>query len=256
MAALITRLIDKLLSWEGFLAIVAVALVALWRRPGSRGARAWLTGATIVYTILSIPLVPYGIAQLIGWRYQIFAASPGDPIQVIVLLGGAVGTVIGAEQQMGLMSDVAMGRVLEAARVYRALNEPLIISSGGSSRAQSEKSGDTMKLALVQLGVRPERIIVESQSRTTRDEAVLIAPMLRRLHSERFVLVTHRSHMPRAEGAFRAQGLTPVPAIVPDELSASELKRSIKPDVASLQRSGLLFHEALGLAYYWWRGWM
>jgi len=48
--------------------------------------------------------------------------------------------------------------------------------------------------------------------RTTHDEAVLVAPMLKRLGVQRTILVTSAIHMPRSLGTFRAAGVDAIPA--------------------------------------------
>jgi len=113
-----------------------------------------------------------------------------------------------------------------------------------------------MRDSLVRLGVPASRIIVEARSVNTHDEAVLIAPMLRNLHAERFVLVTTRSHMPRSEAVFRAQKLAPIPAVVPGTIDVASYPRFLPPDLRGLEWSNALAHEGIGLLYYRWRGWM
>ena len=59
------------------------------------------------------------------------------------------------------------------------------------------------------LGVKPQDIVLESDSRDTADEAEIIAKMIGR---ERFILVTSAAHMPRSMALFKKRGLQPIPA--------------------------------------------
>jgi uncharacterized SAM-binding protein YcdF (DUF218 family) len=112
-----------------------------------------------------------------------------------------------------------------------------------------------MRRALVQLGILDSKIVVESASPTTHDEAVLIAPMLRSLGVTRSVLVTSDIHMRRSLGTFRSAGLSVVPAIAPDPFAAESKVRWALPTDDGLRLSKSVIHESLGMAYYGLRGW-
>ena len=56
------------------------------------------------------------------------------------------------------------------------------------------------------LGGDPARINMEPQSRTTSEDALYSAALLKPKPSERWLLVTTAMHMPRAVGCFRAAG--------------------------------------------------
>ena len=60
--------------------------------------------------------------------------------------------------------------------------------------------------ALADLGVDPARINIESQPRTTSEDAVYSAALLKPKLGERWLLITSAMHMPRAVGCFRAAG--------------------------------------------------
>jgi uncharacterized SAM-binding protein YcdF (DUF218 family) len=131
-----------------------------------------------------------------------------------------------------------------------------IISSGGlpDPGDRAEASSFTMRDELVQLGVPQERIVLESASRNTYDEAVFIAPMLRSLGIQQLVLVTSDSHMRRSLGTFRAVGWNAVPAIAPDLSLPTRWFWWILPTHGGLELSGEISHELLGIPYYWLRG--
>ena len=61
------------------------------------------------------------------------------------------------------------------------------------------------------MGVAPERLILESKSRDTYENAEFLKAELERLGDlgpgKRWVLITSAFHMPRAMGAFRKAGL-------------------------------------------------
>jgi len=181
---------------------------------------------------------------------------PAGPA-AIVLLGGGSEVIRGHERQLNMLFAESAARALEAARVYHLLGTPWIISSGGpGSKPGDEPAALTMRDALIALGVPAGRILVEPSSRNTRDEAVLVAPALRKLDVDRVVLVTCDTHMRRALAAFRATGVDPVPAAAPNPLSEHSLIDWVVPTTQGLEFSATVVHEYAGLLYYGARGWL
>jgi uncharacterized SAM-binding protein YcdF (DUF218 family) len=144
--------------------------------------------------------------------------------------------------------------VLEASRVYKLISPEWIISSGGAAD-RSEPSSTNMREALVRLGVPFGRILLESESFDTRDEATFVTRILRTLHVDTVVVVTADVHMRRSIGAFRAQGIEAIPAIAPDWRARKRWPARFLPTADGLEFSRQLVHELLGIPYYWARGW-
>jgi uncharacterized SAM-binding protein YcdF (DUF218 family) len=236
----------------------AVALAFMWRSPRERIARRLMLVVLALSIVVSTPIVPHAASLVFGRSYgRVERNDPQSPITAIVLLGAGTEVVEAGGRQLALLDSVGAARVLEAARAYHVLGSPWVISSGGARRQPREcSSARVMAEALIELGVDRSRIVLEDESLTTHDEAVLIAPMLARLNAQRFLLVTTRSHMPRSLGAFRRVGLDPVPSIAADELSRAPWRDLFMPDVTGLRLTHALVHEVLGLAYYQWRGWL
>jgi len=114
---------------------------------------------------------------------------------------------------------------------------------------------ETMKAALVGLGVPAERILLESTSHVTRDEAVLTSRMLGDRGVRSCILVTSDLHMRRALAAFRHEGLDTTPAAARDPLDSQSQWLSWLPTPQGMEYSQEVIHEYVGLAWYWFRGW-
>jgi len=103
------------------------------------------------------------------------------------------------------------------------------------------------------LGVKPQDISLESDSRDTADQAEIIAKKIGR---ERFILVTSAAHMPRSMALFRKRGLQPIPA--PADFPAREPQgfdpSRFFPGAGGLGQVETALHEYLGLAWAWLRG--
>jgi uncharacterized SAM-binding protein YcdF (DUF218 family) len=61
------------------------------------------------------------------------------------------------------------------------------------------------------MGLDISRIVFEDQSRNTLENAVFSYKLLSPKSSERWVLITSASHMPRSVGTFRKAGWKPIP---------------------------------------------
>jgi len=148
-------------------------------------------------------------------------------------------------------------RVLEAARLFDLLHQPFIIASGGITERGGAGAPESAALrrALIDLGVPADRILLESESKNTRDEAIVVKRMLAERGVVNFVLVTSPLHMRRSMYTFAQQGMHPIPspsALVPDQAFSRSL---LLPSDAWLQVGDSVIYEWLARAYYWWKGW-
>jgi uncharacterized SAM-binding protein YcdF (DUF218 family) len=175
------------------------------------------------------------------------AAAPGG----IVLLGGAISPIVTGGHNEDNLNDAA-DRIRFAARLAREYpTVPVLVSGGqvfenGAERSEAQAMADL----LVELGVSRDRIVLESQSRTTAENAAFIA---QHATDKRLFLVTSAFHMPRAVGTFRKAGLDVIAAPADWRVedggplllfSASENLRKV--DIAA--------REYIGLLAYWLTG--
>lgn len=172
----------------------------------------------------------------------------------IVLLGGAMR----GDTHMGTLPDLNQhaDRLVHAAALYKAGKAPIILLTGGGGE-DVRSEAEQMKDILMVMGVPARSMLLEDKSRTTYDNAVFSAQMLRDKGLRRILLVSSGYHMPRAEALFSAQGLEVVPA--PTDFQrpvAPQLLSKWVPDVASLSRSTYALHEIVGYWVYRLRGWL
>jgi uncharacterized SAM-binding protein YcdF (DUF218 family) len=251
-------MLDYVFSVGGFCVVSLLGVVFLAARPREAAPRRWLAAIVLFYAAASVRAVPWVLSRPLLYGFHQFSAdnSPRDRTAIVVLGAGSF-TVHGRAQRLGIIDLAGAARVLEAARVYRELGSPWIISSGGAAGGfQTVTSADTMRAALLRLGVPAERIVLESDSVNTHDEAVLVAPMLRSLRADRVVLVTSDIHMRRSMATFRAAGVNVVPAIAPDPLNSESHVKSFIPTTDGLRFTSGVVHEYVGLVYYWLHGWI
>lgn len=238
-------------SVGGLVVCVLAGVAWLTIRPASSAARKWLATVAIVYGLASLRIVGYALSRPLVVGLRPFAAADApEKLDAVVLLG-ATFAIQGRDREIGLATMAGTTRVLEAARVYRELGSPWVISSGGPGHGPDPVAESLpMRDALIQLGVPASRILLESMSLSTHDEAVAIAQMLRPLHIDAFALVTSDTHMRRALATFRAQGLRPVPAIARDPAASQIRSAWFAPTQHGLDDTEAAVHEYLGFVYY------
>ncbi len=251
-------LITSLLSVTGFVISLSIAVVWLFVARRSRWPGRLLAALLVGYLAGSVHAISRAASWPLRRSFHSFERADAPPAPLaIVLLGAGARTVHGRSGKIGVLTLGGASRVLEAARVFAVLGRPWIVSSGGPPDGYDMiPESETMRAALVQLGVPSERILLESGSRVTHDEAVLSAAMLRGLGIRSVVVVTSDLHMRRALASFRHEGLDARPAIARDPLDAQAPRLSWLPTPQGVAYAQEVVHEYVGLAWYWRRGWL
>jgi uncharacterized SAM-binding protein YcdF (DUF218 family) len=255
----VTDLVWFVFSAGGLVVFTLGGVLWLWARQASRVPRLFLLLTTIAYALCSVYVIDYGVGRLLVRGFHPFSRSDvgSGRIAIVVLGSGSFTARDWDGNAFSTVDSAAATRVTEAARVFRLTDADWVISSGGTPHADdpNARSGDTMRDALVRLGVPAARLRVETESRNTRDEAQIVGHLLARLHVEHVILVTSDLHMRRSVGTFRASGIETIPAIARDPFSAYPLRDWIFPSEYGLAYANAVAHELGGLIYYMARGW-
>jgi len=241
------------------LGILILGLLFLWATRRQRLGKRLVTLGTWLLLLLSLPFLSRQTLIPLESRYpallQPEAVSWGEksetsPKWIVVLGCGHVSDPrLPANSQI---SGAALGRLVEGVRLYKAIPGSKLLLSGGVV-FDPVPEAEVMARVAVLLGVKPQDISLETDSRDTEAEAKIIAKMLGR---EKFILVTSATHMPRSMALFRKRGLQPIPA--PTDFLIRESPRPLPggffPRAASLGQVETAAHEYLGLAWAWLRG--
>ncbi len=221
-----------------------------WNRRG----KCWLTLLLLGYWVLSMPLFARGIESWLGRGYEPLEGQEiqGD-IDTIVILGGGSSTFRVGEFERNVLSEAGILRAMEGARLYVKMNEPWVIVSGGTNTRAGVLAPESEPLqdALLDFGVPASRILLESASGDTYEQALNLKRMLAARGVERFILVTSPTHMRRALAAFEAQGLQPIPAISAQH-GVGFLENSVAflPNADALHASWMAMREIVATLYY------
>lgn len=179
----------------------------------------------------------------------------------IVLTGGIVephSTSADTSVSIGPHSD----RLWQAVKLYREGKAKKILLSGGEVTITGIMSGSSesslAKRYLLLLGIPNEDILLENQSKNTRENALLTSEILKRYHPKgQFVLCTSAFHMPRALACFRKVGINPIP--YPADIRAKQLSfdwDNLYPREQIIFQWQMLLREWIGYAVYWAMGYL
>jgi uncharacterized SAM-binding protein YcdF (DUF218 family) len=240
--------------------ICGVAL--LYTRRRTKWGRLWLTVVVLAMWVLSTPVVSSRLASSMGAGFSpLMRIEPGQGPMALVVLGGGTHRYHSRGGEIDLLSDATSLRILEAARVYRLMNDAWVVVTGGILNGWPDSVSEAvlMRDELVKLGVPGNRILIEERSRNTHDHGIYVPELLRPHGVERYVLVTSATHMRRAAAVFRARGVNVVPSPAADRsdpFPGTSPLRAFLPSANGLELTELVLHDLIGLAYYWLKGWI
>jgi uncharacterized SAM-binding protein YcdF (DUF218 family) len=237
-----------------FFVLLLVSLLVYW---WSRRLGRWLLLSLllVVYAsttpflavVLMAPLQPYPAVDPL---------HPDGDVQAIVVLGA--GIYYGAPEYQYPEGDALTGltaggltlqRLQYAAYLAKLTGKPILASGGPASAAPRYTVAEAMAVTLERdFGVEVRWI--ENRSRSTYSNARLAADRLRNAGVQRFYLVSHAWHLPRAMLAFQAAGLDPVPAPTRFISSSRFIWRDFLPAAGAFNVTYYAMHEWLGLAWY------
>ena len=226
--------------------LVGLALLLAWRRR-LRSSKVFGTLALVWLWLWSMPVTSHWLASQIENQFAQVPIASVAPAQALVVLGGTVTPPSGTSTEISLGRA---GRVWYAARLFHAGKAPLVLLSGGGDlKRQAFSEARAMAVFLQDLGVPARAVVLEENSRNTRQNAAFSATLLKTRGIEHILLVTSALHMPRATALFTAQGMQVTPA--PTDFEASqELPPGLLawlPDAGALDGSALAMKELVGL---------
>lgn len=179
---------------------------------------------------------------------------PRGEAEVIVVLAGAVNYPT-RERPYILMGRDTYRRVQHAAWLFHNWKSVPILATGGPESSGSEAVSVIMRRMLEREGVPSSMIWTEERSRSTYENALYSAKILREHGAHEVALVVEADSMLRAVKCFRKQGLSVTPAVClfrDGQFGAVALL----PGWESMYRQEIILHEGLGLLWYWLHDWI
>lgn len=223
-----------------------------------RWVRILAVSTVLLVFLLGNPLVSGALLGLIEEQYPPFDRTTTKRFDAIVVLGGGVaskGTLRPSDQ----LSDLSMERTICGAELFAQGFAPRLLFTGGDATifGHGPKESVEMKRLALRLGVPDKAIIVEDRARTTYENAVEVKGILGRAS---ILLVTSASHVPRAVGLFRKQGLETTPSPCGYRVKDRPGEGwdvnpfDLLPEVGDLRKSTTAIDEIVGTIVYWASG--
>ena len=226
-----------------------LGLFLLWFTRRQRAGKVLVTCGALLLVGLSNSFTSNALLRPLEHRYPPLAVvhiGAGAPKVTFIAILGGFGNDDPDVPITSHISPDLMVRLIEGVRLQREIPSSKLILSGGHDSAEG------MAKMAEALGVSAADILRLAEPRDTEEESQQMAPIV---GSQRFILVTSASHMPRAMGLFRKRGMQPIAA--PTDYLAPchrvELD-DLVPDGYELFKSQIAFYEYLGLGWEKLRG--
>jgi uncharacterized SAM-binding protein YcdF (DUF218 family) len=216
-------------------------------------AKRFLAASLLAISLIAWPPCEYVLSRPLEWHYPLRPFSTPAGAEAIVVFGSAVSPAQ-FERPYPLPDSESYSRCQHAAWISRNTRLPVLVS-GGTGSARIPPVATTMRESLLAAKVPAEMIWIEDRSRSTHENAVFSAEILRRYGVRRIVLVVDARSMLRAEACFRREGIEVVAA--PSRFRyLSAIVEDWIPGWRAVQGNEITLHETIGLLWYRLRGWI
>jgi len=238
------------------LVFTLIGLFYVWR--GRRGPSfTLLLAALLILWAASSPPVASRLLWSLEKQYPPVPLNAIPVSDCIIVLGGVVGAAARPRVDIELYESV--DRVYQTAKLFReGRGKTVIVAAGNQPWNRNQiPEAERIRDLLVEWGVAPDAIALDSFSKNTRENALNAAVLASKLDCESNLLVTTGWHMPRAVATFQKAGLRVLPISVDvqgiGETPAGTI--SLLPSTEALSATSLALREWLGIWVYRWRGW-
>jgi uncharacterized SAM-binding protein YcdF (DUF218 family) len=236
--------------------LIAYGSILIWTGWARWGRRFVTVGAIL---LLVAGLSPLGNALILPLEDRFPRANLDEPPAPtgFIVLGGAEDRLVGQARKAPTLNE-AGERIVETVVLARRFTEAKIAFSGGDAgilyTSDSEAAGAASMLT--DMGVAPDRLILEASARDTYENAVYLKAELDKLGllgpGKRWVLITSAYHMPRAMASFRRAGFKVEPWPVDYRTRGrADLIRPFDKVSEGLRRVDVATREWVGLFAYW-----
>ena len=239
--------ITQPLFWLSLWWFLALVLLSRFKRM----ATSMLWGGMLVLGLLGFSAVPDALLRSLEGQYKVPSLTQSNPYAGMIVLGGATGnpSIFNAHGQVPL-GDAAERMTLPIGLMRKFPNFELIFSGGeGRLMPTGTTEAELAGVFYTEQGVDMKRVTLESQARTTRENAIRVAALLGERCKQHWLLVTSAWHMPRSMSEFQALGCN-VTAYPVDFRTGEETSWTEYSMAGSLMAWQTALHEYLGMFVY------
>ena len=240
------------LAWAALLLILALLLMGRPNRVRRQRGRGFMTTALLILLLQGWEPLPDALLRHLESKHPGPKAESSLSAYVgVVVLGGALepSYVSQGNQQPALNS--AAERMTTPVGLQRQFPHLRLLFTGGEGElfTQGMSESERAKVFFDSMGVPASRVVYESTSRTTFENATLSASLPGISPAQPWLLLTSAHHMPRAFAAFTKAGwnVTPYPV---DFQAGQATPWSQYSMAAGARKWKLALHEIFGLWAY------
>ncbi|UJX45522.1 YdcF family protein [Xanthobacter sp. YC-JY1] len=220
-----------------------------------RAGMGLLAVSVIGWAVLGFSPIANYLLNPLEERFPIYRGD--GPVTGVIILGGAEVPEVGLARGVPAFAN-AGERAIAFGALARKHPEARLAFIGGSGQLFSDgvaSEARMMQITLPDLGIAPDRVEYEVNSRNTAENAEFSKEMLKPSPGERWLLVTSAFHMPRAVGCFRKAGFDVVPYPVDFRtIGPSQLNDTFSRAASGLDVADVSVKEWVGLVAYYLSG--
>jgi uncharacterized SAM-binding protein YcdF (DUF218 family) len=252
MAFILSKVLWMFAAPGNFLVLVllAGAFLAMAKRETWQAAGRRLC-FDIAFLLFFIAIFPAGGWLLVPLENRMPPVKP-DHVDGIIVIGGDENPAL-TEARGQPVLHASADYYIVFAKLAREYPQAKLVYAGGVAQLVPTArltDADVAKQALAAYDVPLDRMMFETKSRTTHENATDAFALVHPVETEKWLLVTSAHHMPRAIGAFRKEGwnIYPAPA---DYSTDGKFTADLHFDFAGhLAQMTVATHEYLGLVAY------
>lgn len=247
----LTTILWQPLAWVAVVLLVGVVFLLVDSPRSRRFGKLFCAGAAVLLLLLGWRPLPDALLRSLEDRY----AAPSGSLRKyhgMVVLGG----VFRGEDGRG-HGQIALGcageRVVVPVPIMNQYPHMRLLFTGGDASifpGRREPEADVARAYFERMGTDMARVMTESASRNTFENAILGRAVSGIDANKPWLLVTSASHMPRALATFRKAGwnVTPYPVDYVTKVADYWFSYGLYDGISAWQTA---LREYVGLAFYW-----
>lgn len=196
--------------------------------------------------IFSMP----SVSNALVWRIENARTNPAECQQLapahLVVLGGGIDLYVPSDSPYEQLNGDSLIRTLRAVE-YATDNTQFYLLGGGN---QERTVAQAMQQVLLAQNTQSEKITVETQSKSTHENALALKNILPPEQTPRIHLLTSQLHVARAAATFEKHGYQVCHIGVDTRYSIPKPPVSLLPYLSGLRKTTLAMHEWMALAVY------
>ncbi|MEO8761656.1 MAG: YdcF family protein [Bacteroidia bacterium] len=230
--------------------VFTLFMIAFFAKDKIRKKKLVIAAVLVLYVFSNSFLVDEAMRH---WEITTPDLKPTQKYEYAIVLGGMTWYDARQDKPQFLRSA---DRLFQALPLMgsKQIKKIIITSGSGSISHPEEKESAILKKYLLKCGYADSSIIIENESRNTRENALFTKHLMDSLHIKDSVLfITSAFHLRRAIGCFNKVGIKNIFVYPADRYSGPrkfELDFLFIPNPGALDESTLLLHEIMGWLVY------